>query len=58
MIAYMEIDSVNGSVIDVVPPTPEKGNTYYFSYDEKQWIKIKVEHKKDFYNLRSKKLFH
>ena len=54
----MEIDNINGTIVDIVPPTPEKGNTYYFSYDEKQWIKIKVEHKKDSYNLRSKKLFH
>ena len=54
----MEIDSVNGTIVNIVPPTPEKGYTYYFSYDEKKWIKKEVEHKKDFYNLRSKKLFH
>lgn len=40
----MEIDSINGKPINVVPPTPEKGYTYYFSYNDEKWIKMETHH--------------
>lgn len=61
MIAYMEIDSINGTIVDIVPPTPEKGYSYDFSYEEEKWIKREINNKNDevrVYTVKPKKLFH
>lgn len=57
----MEIDSINGTIVDIVPPTPEKGYSYDFSYEEEKWIKREINNKNDevrVYTVKPKKLFH
>ena len=39
----MHIDMIGDRVVNVCPPTPIKGYTFYFSYNSESWIKREVE---------------